>query len=168
MFAIYFKVYWWIVILFNSWQKIPSEIEKKCRRLSKKKFTEMTLLWKIQNSTGKFLCWYQKLDLISSIHFQRRIFENVMKCSKHFVVDTFPRMRETNFMILPVFQSVLLSGRWWNYYWMKQLKKQTVYMFYTLSGFNLHEKECRGFVLGRLIVKITECENSAFLQNAFD
>ena len=28
MFAIYFKVCWWIVILFNSWQKIPSEIEK--------------------------------------------------------------------------------------------------------------------------------------------
>ena len=51
---------------------------------------------------------------------------------------------------------------------MKQLKKQMVYMFYTLSGFNLHEKECRGFVLGQLIVKITECENSVLLQNAFD
>ena len=29
MFAIYFKVYWWIVILFNGWQEILSEIVKK-------------------------------------------------------------------------------------------------------------------------------------------
>ena len=118
MLAIYFKIYSWIIILFNSWQKILSEIEKKCCRLSKKKCTEMALLWKIHNSTGKLLCWYQILDLISSIHFQRYILENIIKC-RTFLVDIFPRMRETNFIVLPVFQSVLLSGRLWNYYSMK-------------------------------------------------
>ena len=58
----------------------------------------------------KFLCCYQILDLISSIHLQRYILANMMKC-RHFLVDAFPRMRETKFMVLPVFQRVLFSGR---------------------------------------------------------
>ena len=46
-----------------------------------------------------------QLDLISSIHFQRNILANMMKCG-HFLVDAFPRMRETKFIVLPVFHGV--------------------------------------------------------------
>ena len=42
---------------------------------------------------------------------------------RHFLVDVFSRMLETKFMVLPVFQSALLSRRLGNYYSMKELKK---------------------------------------------
>ena len=63
------------------------------------------------NSSVKDMKFHRKIAvLIPKLYFQRYILENMMKC-RHFLVDILPGMCETNFMVFPVFQSVLLSGR---------------------------------------------------------
>ena len=82
------------------------------------------------------LCWYQILDLISSIHFQRYILENIMKC-RHFLVGILPRMREPTllpFLYFRVFYSVVDCEIIVE--WNKLKSKRYIYMFYTLSGFS--------------------------------
>ena len=76
-------------------------------------------------------------------------------------------MRETSFTDLPVFWSVLHSDCEIIIQWNNLTSKRHICFTLYLGFQNLYEKECRGFVLDRRIMEITECENSVFLHCAF-
>ena len=83
MFAIYFKVCWWIVILFNSWQKIPSEIEKPVVHSQRRNY------W--NDSSVKDIKFHWKIAvLIPGIRSHRQHCLSKVYFRKHDEVQAFP------------------------------------------------------------------------------